>query len=42
MLQPYDADEMVARDVSRRVNNANYDEADVLGPDDSRQTMLDL
>jgi putative SOS response-associated peptidase YedK len=42
MLQPYDADAMIARDVSRRVNNANYDAPDVLGPDDSRQTMLDL
>ncbi len=42
ILRPYDPSMMVARDVSRRVNNANYDAPDVLDQDDARQTMLDF
>jgi putative SOS response-associated peptidase YedK len=30
MLTPFDPDRMIAREVSRRVNNAKYDEADIL------------
>ncbi len=40
VLQPYDPAAMVSREVSRRVNNAKYDEADVLDADDVRQTTL--
>jgi putative SOS response-associated peptidase YedK len=33
MLQPFDESLMTARDVSKRVNSANYDAPDVLEPD---------
>ncbi len=36
ILRPLDAGLMEVREVSTRVNNANYDEADALAPADPR------
>lgn len=36
ILQPYDANEMVAREVSKRVNNSKNDTPDILEPDASQ------
>lgn len=36
LLQPFDATLMESREVSRRVNNANYDAPEVLGPSEPR------
>jgi putative SOS response-associated peptidase YedK len=36
ILRPLDANLMTVREVSMRVNNANYDEADVLMDSDPR------
>lgn len=36
ILRPFDADEMTVREVSPRLNNANYDSADVMEPPEPR------
>ena len=43
LLRPYDAGRMCVREVSRKVNNANYDASDVLGdcgPPDASELRL--
>lgn len=42
VLRPYPATEMLARNVSQRVNDARYDAADVLTVDPVQQQTLDL
>jgi putative SOS response-associated peptidase YedK len=42
ILRPYDADEMLAEPVSKRVNNSRNDGLDVLNHDDSVQPKLGL